>query len=140
MEEESIINSISNKSLYLKAFNEHFSEMLDDIERVIPNNIDLISAKNSLSRLRKANPKLIISIWNNWVTLKYQEEITNNNWDFFVEKNYKEDLSGYKHEGVILEGIERLRNTVRSLDEKSKEITIKYVQNLCKLSQIYSSN
>ena len=37
-----------DKSVYLKAFNNQFVEFIEDIERVIPNNSDVITAKNAL--------------------------------------------------------------------------------------------
>ena len=44
-----------DKSVYLKAFNNQFVEFLEDIERVIPNNADVITAKNALLRLKNAH-------------------------------------------------------------------------------------
>ena len=47
-------------SLYLQAFNKQLSEFLDDVERVLPTDVDIKAGKNSLLLLKKANPKKII--------------------------------------------------------------------------------
>lgn len=129
-----------NKPVYLKAFNSQFQELLEDIDRVIPNNLDVITMKNALDRLRKANPKLILTMWYKWVVQIYGEEVEKGNFEFFINKDYKNDVQGYKHEGAILEGIERMREVVRALDETNKNHALEYVKNLCTLSKIYTEN
>ena len=45
----------------MKAFNDHFVEFLDDIQRVFPDDADIATVKNSLIAMRKANPRLIMA-------------------------------------------------------------------------------
>ena len=47
----------------VSAFNDHFMEMVDDIVAVFPDDLDILSAKNSLKALRKLNPKMLIRSW-----------------------------------------------------------------------------
>mgnify|MGYP003325512720 FL=1 len=135
MEKESI-----DKSVYLKAFNNQFVEFLEDIERVIPNNSDVITAKNALLRLKKANPKLILTMWYKWVAQRFSKEIESGDYDFFINKDYKEEWQGTVSEGPVLEAIERVRGIVKQCDESSKETALQYVSNLCGLSKIYMEN
>ena len=135
MEKESI-----DKSVYLKAFNNQFVEFLEDIERVIPNNSDVIAAKNALLRLKKANPKLILTMWYKWVAQRFSKEIEDGDYDFFINKDYKEEWEGSASEGPILEAIDRMRSIVKQCDESSKETALEYVSNLCGLSKIYMEN
>lgn len=135
MEQESI-----DKSVYLKAFNNQFVEFLEDIERVIPNNADVITAKNALLRLKKANPKLILTMWYKWVAQRFHKEIEQGDYDFFINKDYKEEWEGSASEGPILEAIERMRTIVKQCDESSKATALEYVSNLCGLSKIYMEN
>lgn len=135
MEQESI-----DKSVYLKAFNNQFVEFLEDIERVIPNNADVITAKNALLRLKKANPKLILTMWYKWVAQRFHKEIEKGDYDFFINKDYKEEWEGSASEGPILEAIERMRTIVKQCDESSKATALEYVSNLCGLSKIYMEN
>ena len=135
MEKESI-----DKSVYLKAFNNQFVEFLVDIERVIPNNSDVIAAKNALLRLKKANPKLILTMWYKWVAQRFSKEIESGDYDFFINKDYKEEWEGTASEGPILEAIDRMRGVVKQCDQSSKETALEYVSNLCGLSKIYMEN
>ena len=131
---------IVDKSVYLKAFNNQFVEFLEDIERVIPNNVDVITAKNALLRLKKANPKLILSMWYKWVAQRFSKEISEGNYNFFIEKDYREEWQGSENEGPVLEAIERMRSVVKQCDEDSKNTALEYVGNLCGLSQVYMNN
>jgi hypothetical protein len=54
-------------SSVLNGFNNHFMEFVEDIIRIFPNDVDIASAKNSFTLIRKANPKLIIKIWKSYV-------------------------------------------------------------------------
>ena len=129
-----------NKPLYLKTFNNQFQELLDDIDRIIPNNIDIITMRNSLNNLKRMNPKLILTMWYSYVVVPYNKQIELDDYEFFIEKDYKTDLEGYKHEKIILSAIDRMREIVRALDEKNKKYTLQYIKNLCELSKIYSNS
>tara|TARA_B100000927_G_scaffold201069_1_gene162785 strand:- start:50 stop:451 length:402 start_codon:yes stop_codon:yes gene_type:complete len=129
-----------DKSVYLKAFNNQFVEFIQDIERVIPNNADVITAKNALLRLKKANPKLILTMWYKYVAQRYSNQIEEGDYNFFINKDYKEEWQGAASEGPILEAIERMRNVVKQCDEASKKTALEYVSNLCGLSKLYMEN
>ncbi len=47
----------------LTAFNDHFIEFLNDVQGVFPDNVDILTAKNALLTIKKANPKMIVKIW-----------------------------------------------------------------------------
>jgi len=71
----------------LTAFNDHFIEFVSDIQNVFPNDPDILATKNILSAVRKANPKMIVKIWNAYVVGKYKSEIEAGNIDFFINKD-----------------------------------------------------
>ena len=125
------------KSNILTVFNNHFIEFIEDVVSIFPNDIDLVTVKNFFILMRKTNPKLIITVFHKYVVLKYETQINNENIDFFVDKDYKEDLTNNDNSDKIIEAINRLRNPIRLMDEKNKLNTIKYLQNLCKLSSSY---
>ena len=54
----------------LTAFNDHFLEFLNDIQSVFPDDPDILSAKNALTLIRKANPKMIVKIWKTFIADK----------------------------------------------------------------------
>ena len=128
---------MSNKSTILSTFNDHFMDFVNDIYSIFPDSVDILSAKNSFSLIRKANPKMIIKIWQSYVVEKYGVEIDNGDISFFLNKDYKTDLTKAEHSDKIIEAINRLRSSIQLLNEDNKAKTIKYIQNLKKLSCLY---
>jgi hypothetical protein len=130
---------MSNKSSLLTAFNEHFIEFLNDVQSVFPTDPDILAAKNSLSLIRKANPKLFIKAWVSYVVGKYQNMIEEGNIDFFIHKDYAEDLVDTENQSKIIEGIDRLRKPISTLTKENQQKVMKYLQNLNKLAMMYES-
>ena len=55
----------------LTAFNDHFVEFLSDIQRVFPEDVDILTAKNALLTIRKTNPKIIVNkVYSNIIVLE----------------------------------------------------------------------
>ena len=50
-----------DKKSILRAFNEHFSEFMQDIIRVFPDDNNLQACKVPIENMRKANPKLLLT-------------------------------------------------------------------------------
>jgi len=128
---------LMSASSILSAFNEHFTEFVNDIHNVFPEDNDILLAKNSFTAIRKANPKLIIKIWKTYIVDKYQNEIETGNIGFFINKDYSQDLANADNSRKITEGIDRLRNPIKSMTTEDQEKTMKYIQNLTKLSILY---
>ena len=121
------------------AFNDHFIEFVSDIQSVFPEDVDILTAKNSLIAIRKANPKMIIKIWTTFIVGKYKPEIEQGNIDFFVNKDYSQDLANAQNSGHIIEAINRLREPIRQMSHEEQAKTMKYIQNLTKLAAIYEN-
>jgi hypothetical protein len=130
---------MSSNSTILTAFNDHFIEFLNDIITVFPDDTDILSSKNSVMLIRKANPRLIIQIWNSYVVGKYKDVIDAGNIDFFINKDYSTDLANADNSSKIVEVIDRLRNPVKMMKPEDQAKTMKYMQNLTKLSTLYAS-
>jgi len=120
----------------LTIFNDHFVEFLTDIHNVFPDDADILTAKNSLIAIRKANPKLIVRIWLKYVANPYKERIIAGDVNFFVEKDYSKDLTRSGNAEQIMECIDRLRNPVKNMTPDNQAKTMKYIQNLCKLANM----
>ena len=120
----------------LSAFNEHFMEFVNDIQNVFPEDHDILVAKNSLLAIRKANPKLIVKIWNLYIVNKYKTQIENGDIGFFINKDYSQDVSKAEHSDKIMESINRLREPIKNMSLENQLKTMKYIQNLTKLSQM----
>ena len=123
----------------VSAFNNHFVEFLEDIQTIFPNDRQIKTAKSALIMLKKANPSSIIKIWKSYVTFKYRDEIYNGNIDFFIQKDYSSDLSDTGgNQNAIMDAINRLREPIRNMGEENQAKAMKYIQNLTKISDLYS--
>ena len=118
----------------LTAFNDHFIEFVSDIQSVFPNDPDILATKNALTAIRKANPKMIVKIWNSFVVGKYKSEIEAGNIGFFINKDYANDVSNAANSDKIMESINRLREPIRQMTPEDQAKTMKYIQNLTKLA------
>lgn len=123
----------------LTAFNDHFMEFVSDIINVFPDDADLASAKNSFILIRKANPKMIIKIWQKFVVEKYSDIIDKDDISFFINKDYSADLSNAENSDKIMEAINRLRTPVQMMTQEDQKKVMKYIQNLKKLSVLYNN-
>jgi DNA polymerase/3'-5' exonuclease PolX len=118
----------------LTAFNDHFVEFISDIQNVFPEDPDVLSAKNSLLAIRKANPKMIVKIWNTFIVSKYKTQIEAGDISFFLNKDYSQDVANSQNSDKIMEAINRLREPINKMSPDSQKKTMKYIQNLSKLS------
>ena len=126
-----------NKLNLLKGFNSHLDDFFNDIVRVFPNDLEIKTAQVSLSNLMKANPKIIVGIWKTYISNHYTLEIENGNIDFFLNKNYTSDLKDSSNHKEILDKINRMKNSINLMSDEDKQKTIKYLQNLNKLCNLY---
>ena len=124
----------------VSAFNDHFMEMVNDIVAVFPDDLDILSAKNSLKALRKLNPKMLIRSWDYYVVSKYYKEIESGDLSYFLNKDYTEDVSVSSDSKRIIEAINRLRNPIKSMSEENQKKILKYLQNLSKLTLIFKQS
>jgi hypothetical protein len=129
-----------DKTTILKAFNNQFEEFLEDVEMLFPDNSDIKTTKTGLTMLRKANPKMIVSVWYRHICIKYEDEIEKENLEYFLTKDYSSDLK--MDEGAankVLDGIDKIRVPLRQLDAENKKKAIQYLKNLNQLSKIYNN-
>ena len=129
-----------DKKTTLRAFNDHFNEFVMDVLSVFPENTDIRSAKATLDLARRANPTLVIKIWFMYVYSPYAEKIDSGDLDFFIYKDYSDDLNGIPNSKDILSSVNALRDPIKEMSESNKAHSLKYVQNLCKLSMLYNNS
>ena len=118
----------------VSVFNDHFAEFVNDIQSVFPDDPDLLTAKNSLIAIRKANPKLLVKIWVKYVVAPYKDKIDVGDINFFINKDYSDDLVKNDNSDKIMESIDRLRNPIKQMSAANQAKTMKYIQNLSKLA------
>jgi hypothetical protein len=120
----------------LTAFNDHFLDFLNDIQSVFPEDPDILTAKNALTAIRKANPKMIVKIWRAFIAEKYREKIELGDIGFFLDKDYANDVASSQNSDKIMDSINRLREPIRNMGPENQAKVMKYIQNLTKLSEL----
>ena len=127
----------------LTAFNQHFEEFVNDIERVFPDDSDIATAHTALVALRKSNPRLILITFRDWVVGPYRAQIEAGDIEFFIKKDYGGDLNDFgcgESGGLILSKIDTLRGPVSKMGADDQRKVITYIQNLTKLCDLYVSS
>ena len=131
---------MADKTTFLRAFNTHFFDFIDDIISVIPDNQEIVYGKKSLETIKKANPTLIIKVWYSMIFLPYKDVIEEGNLEFFFDKDYKNEVSQLTNADEIVKIVDKLREPVRQMSGTNKEHSMKFIQNLSQLSMLYSSS
>lgn len=128
-----------NKDQIVDTFNKHFVEFIIDIERVFPNDADIMSMRKSLNKSLMLMPRALIRGFNDYVVAIYSKEIESGNLDFFVDNNYRAK-HGYKEtdDVWVLDKIDILRTPVRNMTPDEKMKVVQYLKNLKKLSELYN--
>jgi hypothetical protein len=119
---------------FTKIFNDLFFKLVNSVKNYFPEDTTINAAEKSLSAIRKINPTLIYRVWVHYVDRPYKEEIKGSNIDFFVNKDYSEDLKDYTHDfSTISDAIDRFREPIKNMDKENQQVIMGYIQSLSKL-------
>ena len=129
----------SDKSIVMRAFNKLFFEFIDDIISVYPDNIDMLTARESFVTFKKLNPTSIVKVWYSGVYCNYSAQIDKGDIEFFADKDYSPDLNKVQNMQNILDIINNVREPIKNMSLQNREIITKYIQDLSKLSTAYST-
>lgn len=127
----------SDKSIVLRVFNKLFFELIDDIISVYPDNVEILTAKDAFLSFKKLNPTCIIKVWYSCIYSKYKPQIDVGDIEFFMYKDYSNDLTEVSNMRNILDMIDNVRDPIRNMTEQNKLHVKKYIQDLSKLSSTY---
>lgn len=128
-----------SKTTYSKAFQTLLSDFLKDIVHIFPEDKNIKVAKTSIETIQKANPAIVIRTWNKYITAKYGDVIEQGNLQYFIEKDYSEDLQKLQNSGDIVKAIDMLRTPIKNMSDTNQKHTLEYLQKLCKLSAAYAA-
>ena len=129
-----------DKSTLLKAFNGQIEEFLEDSVIIFPENRDIKTSKTAIVMMKQANPKMLLSVWYRYIYMKYAEKIEEENIDYFLNKDYTEDVAKLEKNSrgsSVLESINKLKGPLKELDEENTSKCIQYLKNLNNLSNMY---
>jgi hypothetical protein len=133
---------------YLSVFNDQFFELMEDIIRLFPEKKGLKTTKTVFEASRKMNPKIIYEMLNMYLLKPYEEQILNDDFDFFVNKDYTQDIAilprgealKESDDSKILRGIDSIRRPLSELPDEDKIKILQYYKNLIQLSRLYENS
>ena len=129
----------NNKSLLLKSFHKQLFDFLDDIISIMPDNTELVKSKVYFTTIKQANPTMIIKIWYQYILLPYRDLIEGGNVDYFLDKDYTEDLQYIPYAADVLRIIDTsIRIPIKEMEKENKDKCTKYIQIISKISEVYS--
>jgi hypothetical protein len=128
-----------NNSLVLSTFIKQLEECLEDIQSTYNGDSDprFIKCKLFFNTIKIANPRLLITTWKEKITDKYRDKIEKGDIQYFIEKDYKEDAAEH-YDNTVDTAIQDLRTMIRQMSTENINMSLKYIKNLCKLSDLYN--
>ena len=125
----------SDKSIIMKAFLNQFTDFVEDVQSVFPDNADIESAKTALFLIKKTNPRILMNAWVTYIVGPYTEEIEKGDIGFFLNKDYTQDLEYMGN--AVMQKVDALRGPVRDMGADNQAKSMKYIQNLTKLAKLH---
>ena len=127
-----------DKKKLIHLFIKHFNEFIEDIESVFPEDREIAVLKDFLELYSMVNKTALIYIWNRYVSIPYRREIEAKNFDFFIDKDWDHDLRYTNQKDAISNKLSHIKNCVRNMEDINKLKSLKYVENLIKISDLYN--
>ena len=126
------------KQTLMRAFNKCFFEFMDDIISVFPENSTLNIAKKNCEVIQSANPNILVRAWYQYVYSKYSTVIDEGDVAFFLDKDYTEDINQFDYAEHIMKVINTFREPLKNLSDSNKDMAMKHIQMLSKVSSKYN--
>jgi hypothetical protein len=128
-------HTMSDRSIVMKAFLNQFTDFVEDVQSVFPDNVDIDSAKTALMLMKKTNPRMLMNAWVTYIVGPYTEKIEKGDIGFFLDKDYTQDLEYMGN--AVMQKVDALRGPVREMGAENQAKSMKYIQNLTKLAKLH---
>lgn len=128
-------HNMSDKAIVMKAFLNQFTDFVEDVQSVFPDNADIESAKTALFLVKKTNPRILMHAWVTYIVGPYADKIDKGDIRFFLEKDYTQDLEYMGN--AVMQKVDTLRGPVREMGADNQAKSMKYIQNLTKLAKLH---
>ena len=100
---------MADKSQVLKGFNVHLFEFLDELKKIFPENMDIPTVRTFFELTKKGNVTILIKAWNVYVNVPYGTKLEEGELDYFIDKDYREDLIELSNSDEIVSSIDKIR-------------------------------
>ena len=128
-------NHMSDRAIVMKAFLNQFTDFVEDVQSVFPDNVDIDSAKTALMLMKKTNPRMLMNAWVTCIVGPYTDKIEKGDIGFFLDKDYTQDLEYMGN--AVMQKVDALRGPVREMGAENQAKSMKYIQNLTKLAKLH---
>ena len=129
-----------SNSIIMRSFNCSFIDFMTDILSIFPENQDIRNGINSFELIKRVNPTIIIKVWYMNIYTPYHDIIQQGDISFFFEKDYTQDLTLLSNATDIMFIIDKIRDPIKTMSDENKKHTMKYIQILSELSNVYMRN
>jgi hypothetical protein len=119
-----------SKKIFIDTFFKQFSEFMDQLIKVFPQDPDFVAYKMGLSLFHKTNPSIVIATINEHV-LPFEDMIVNKNEDFFLHHDFKD----YMGDDTIASVIVKLKGLWSVLSPENRKIVWEYIHVLMTLAK-----
>jgi len=127
-----------DKNTILRAFNTLFFQFMDEVIDMNPEQLDILQARVFFQTMKKNNPTLLIKVWKKNVYEPFQQQIDEENIDFFLNRDYQVEVSKIVgNEQAIHSFIVKMKSQLVQMDMTCKLKIMNDIKNLCHLSRIY---
>jgi len=119
---------MSTRIVLLNALFDQFQSFIIELSEMYPNDDDFQSFLTTVKLMRSTNPSLVPKyIYEH--TSQFEKQILEKDESFFIDYSFVE-----YGEHVDLDIFSKLKQYLKSMDQKSKENVWKYIQNIFKLA------
>ena len=122
----------------LGAFNAQLVKFIEDISNVLKPE-DAAEARRGVKALKltlNLTPAIAVRVWLDYAR-RYARDIETGDIESFIRRNYKDDLK--EQDASWLDACERIRKCAIYLSPSNQDKTMKYVQLLTKLANMYQA-
>jgi hypothetical protein len=128
----------SQKVSLMRAFNKCFYDFMDDIMSVFDDKQTFIQAKKNCEMIQSANPSILVRAWHQYVYSKYADIIDAGDTEFFLDKDYSDDVNQFDYAEHIMKVINTFRQPLKNLSPSNKDMAMKHIQMLSRVSAKYA--
>ena len=119
----------------VKVFNDHLNEFIVNVSFIFEDKKALMQLKKYIKNLMLINSSKIIKLWYEY-SIKYEKNIMNKDFEYFLNKNYTRDIK----EDWMFKYIEHFQKELKYTSNSNKDKIMSYVLNLTKIAIMYKSN
>lgn len=129
----------SIKPQALQEFNNQFFELIDDVNRIFPDQTEIKNTKMFVTLASKVKPTCVMEFVKGYIITPYGSYIKEGNLDFFSNNDFSKD-SNVGGSDYILDKIKIVTNYINRMTDNEKKTVVIYLQNMTELCELYYSS